>query len=75
MDDPKPTRPLLKPADVMALLNISRKTLYRKSRSGEIPCVRVGTQYRYRPEDIEAIIEDREPMLPEGGEEEDDDQE
>jgi excisionase family DNA binding protein len=40
------TRPLLSPRDVALLLNVSRETVYRLSRSGQVPSVRVGGQLR-----------------------------
>lgn len=40
------TRPLLAPRDVALLLNVSRETVYRLIRSGQLPSVRVGGQLR-----------------------------
>lgn len=43
---------------VAAELGCSVKTVYRKTRSGVIPCVRVfGTMVRYRPKDIVAMVD------------------
>lgn len=38
--------------DVMRLLNLSRNTVYKLAREGEIPSIRVGRQLRFRRQDI-----------------------
>jgi excisionase family DNA binding protein len=40
------TRPLLAPREVALALNVSRETVYRLIRSGQLPSVRVGGQLR-----------------------------
>lgn len=42
--------------DVARTLKVSRKTVYRKSVSGEIPCMRLfGTRLRFDPTVINAL--------------------
>lgn len=52
------TEELLKPAEVMRLLNVSRTWLWEASRDGRIPAVRLGSDgpYRYSPSAIEAWL-------------------
>jgi excisionase family DNA binding protein len=40
------TRSMLAPRDVALALNVSRETVYRLIRSGQLPSVRVGGQLR-----------------------------
>ena len=40
------TPPLLAPREVAVLLNVSRETVYRLIRTGQLPSVRVGGQLR-----------------------------
>lgn len=52
--------PLLKPSDVQALLNVSRRWVYQAAQDGRLPCLRLGGPdgpLRFRPEDIAALIE------------------
>ena len=46
--------------DLASHLGISRWTVYRLVRSGEIRAVKVGERIRFRPADVEAYLE-REP--------------
>ncbi|MQC26898.1 MAG: DNA-binding protein [Chloroflexi bacterium] len=48
---------LLRASDVAKILNISLALAYRLLQLGEIPCVRIGTAVRVRPEDLESYIE------------------
>src|SRR4051794_29721779 len=51
---------LLKPAEVIELLGVSRSWLYDAANSGRIPCVRLGSPdgpVRFRPRELEAWIE------------------
>ena len=51
---------LLKPAEVIELLGVSRSWLYDAANSGRIPCVRLGSPdgpVRFRLRELEAWIE------------------
>lgn len=49
---------LLTADEVAAILAApSRRTVDRLRRIGEIPGVRVGNAYRFRPEDVDAFID------------------
>src|SRR3954470_7028679 len=52
---------LLKPAEVIELLGVSRSWLYDAANSGRIPCVRLGSSdgpVRFRLRELEAWIEE-----------------
>ena len=63
---------LLKPAEVVQLLGVSRSWLYEASRSGRIPCVRLGGldgPVRFETRQLEAWLErSRAPIEPAGRE-------
>ncbi len=48
--------PLLTREEVAEFLKLSKQTVDRKIRSGEIPCVRLGTAIRVKPEQLRAYI-------------------
>lgn len=48
---------LLRASDVAKTLNISLALAYRLLQTGELPCVRIGTAVRVRPEDLDAYID------------------
>ncbi|MEX1248669.1 MAG: helix-turn-helix domain-containing protein [Anaerolineales bacterium] len=48
---------LLRAREVAKILNISLALSYRLMQMGEIPCVRIGTAVRVRPEDLDAYID------------------
>lgn len=50
---------LLKPDEAAALLNISPRSLWQYTKSGELHCVRIGRSVRYSPADLEAFITSR----------------
>lgn len=50
---------LLTPAEAIAVLRCSRRTLRRLTGRRDLPVVLVGTQHRFRAEDLEAYIEAR----------------
>ena len=50
-------RQLLTAAEVAEQLRVSTMTIYRLIRSGELPAVRVGRNYRVREEDLVAYLE------------------
>jgi excisionase family DNA binding protein len=45
--------PFLTPTEVLARLRVHVKTLYRLIEDGDLPAVRVGRQWRVRPNDLE----------------------
>jgi excisionase family DNA binding protein len=54
---------LLSVNEVAALLGISRPTVYRLARRGDLASYRVGERLRFRPTEIEAYLErNREPV-------------
>ena len=63
---------LLKPAEVVQLLGVSRSWLYEASKSGRIPCVRLGGAdgpVRFEARELEAWLErSRAPVKPAGRE-------
>jgi excisionase family DNA binding protein len=48
---------LLTAAEVADQLRVSTMTIYRLIRSGELPAVRVGRNYRVREADLDAYLE------------------
>ena len=50
------TEKLLTPSEVQQLLHISKSTLYRLIRSGQLPSVRVGGVYRIRMSEFEKYL-------------------
>ncbi len=48
---------LLTVAEVAAQLRVSTMTIYRLIRSGELPAVRVGRNYRVRADELEAYLQ------------------
>jgi putative molybdopterin biosynthesis protein len=51
------TRPLLTPAEVARLANVSRKTIYREIDRGELPACHAGRQLRIDPADFDRYLE------------------
>jgi predicted DNA-binding transcriptional regulator AlpA len=51
---------LLDSKQVMELLNVKYETLWRWSKSGYLPCVKIGCRNNYRREDVEEILGKRE---------------
>jgi len=49
--------------DVLGCLKVNARTLYRLIRSGELPAVRIGRQWRIRQSDFEAWLERQRPRL------------
>lgn len=47
---------LMTPADVAAHLNVSRQTVARLRRSGDLVATRVGNCWRFHPADVAAYI-------------------
>ena len=50
-------RQLLTAAEVASQLRVSTMTVYRLIRSGELPAVRVGRNYRVREDELVAYLE------------------
>jgi excisionase family DNA binding protein len=43
--------------DVLAYLRVTHRTIYRLVRSGELPAVRIGRQWRFRRTDLDDWID------------------
>jgi excisionase family DNA binding protein len=54
------TTQLLDADQVAAVLLVSPKTVIRMAQAGELPVVRIGRYYRFRPEALDAWLEQRE---------------
>ena len=50
---------LLSPQEVMRSLQVGRSKFYLMVASGELPAVRFGRMLRFRPQDVQALIEKR----------------
>jgi excisionase family DNA binding protein len=50
---------LLTVAEVASAMRVSNMTVYRLIKSGELPAVRVGKNYRLRETDLERFLEER----------------
>lgn len=44
---------LLTTEDVLAYLRVNPRTIYRLIRSGELPALRIGRQWRFRRDDLD----------------------
>jgi excisionase family DNA binding protein len=62
--------PLLTVAGVGEILGVSRPTVYRLIRSGELAVVHVRRRKRFRPEDVRRFLSRSERSYPTGDEEE-----
>lgn len=47
--------------DLLGCLKVNARTVYRLIRSGELPAVRIGRQWRIRQSDFEAWLERQRP--------------
>jgi excisionase family DNA binding protein len=43
--------------EVLSYLNVTPRTIYRLIRSGELPALRIGRQWRFRRDDLDAWLE------------------
>lgn len=43
--------------EVLASLKVTPRTIYRLIRTGELPAVRVGRQWRFRQDDLDAWLD------------------
>lgn len=61
MGDPQTfvTGGLLTVAEVAHAMRVSNMTVYRLIKSGDLPAVRVGKNYRLRETDLERFLEER----------------
>ena len=50
---------LLTVAEVADTMRVSNMTIYRLIKSGELPALRVGKNYRIRQSDVQRFLEDR----------------
>ena len=50
---------LLTVTEVASAMRVSNMTVYRLIKSGELPAVRVGKNYRLRETDLERFLEER----------------
>ena len=48
---------LMTTGEVLDCLNVTPRTIYRLIRSGELPAVRIGRQWRFRRPDLDAWID------------------
>lgn len=46
-------------SEVAALLRVSRMTVYRLIRQGDLPAVRIGRGYRIPEDDVDRYLDDR----------------
>ncbi len=53
-------QPLMTPAQVAELLAVSSRTVRRLAESGELPGLRIGSQWRFREQTVRAWVADRE---------------
>ncbi|NNC91121.1 MAG: helix-turn-helix domain-containing protein, partial [Acidimicrobiia bacterium] len=47
---------MLTTKDVQALINVDRSTIYRMAESGKLPAIKVGRQWRFPAEEINAWL-------------------
>lgn len=58
VNDPRPRlQAFLTTDEVLGYLNTTPRTIYRLIRSGELPAVRVGGQWRFRRDALDAWVE------------------
>ena len=53
-------------AEVAAAMRVSNMTVYRLIKSGELPALRVGKNYRLRESDVERFLVERSVKAGEG---------
>jgi excisionase family DNA binding protein len=51
--------PLLTVREVAATMRVSTMTVYRLIKSGELPAIRVGKNYRIRESDVDTYLSER----------------
>jgi len=50
--------------EVAKLLKLSKITIYRLIKTGEIPAYKIGASWRINKEDLESYIETKKEMVP-----------
>jgi excisionase family DNA binding protein len=53
----EPMDALMTIEEVASYLRLSKDTVYRMAQAGKIPASKVGTQWRFRQEDVDAWLE------------------
>jgi excisionase family DNA binding protein len=43
--------------EVLTYLNVTPRTIYRLIRTGELPAIRIGRQWRFRRSDLDAFLD------------------
>ena len=62
-NDTEDLQAFLTTEEVLGYLKTTPRTIYRLIRSGELPAVRIGRQWRFRRADLDAWVErQRSPM-------------
>jgi excisionase family DNA binding protein len=56
-------RAFLTTEEVLGYLNTTPRTIYRLIRSGELPAVRIGRQWRFRRTDLDQWVERQRPSF------------
>lgn len=51
--------PLLTVSEVARMMRVSNMTVYRLIKSGELPALRVGKNYRIRNSDVDRYLDDQ----------------
>jgi len=49
-------RPLLTAQQVQGMFGVDRSTVYRMAEDGRLPALKIGRQWRFRPEEIESLL-------------------
>jgi len=49
-------RPLLTAQQVQSMFGVDRSTVYRMAEDGRLPALKIGRQWRFRPEEIERLL-------------------
>ncbi len=50
------TRPLLTAQQVQTMFGVDRSTVYRMAEDGRLPALKIGRQWRFRPQEIERLL-------------------
>ena len=50
--------------EVLSYLKVNPRTIYRLIRSGELPAIRIGRQWRFRRSDLDDWLERQRSMVP-----------
>jgi excisionase family DNA binding protein len=64
MNDDRELPRFIKTEEVLKCLKVTPRTLYRLIRTGQLPAVRVGRQWRFRKADLEKWLAAREAPGP-----------